>query len=277
MASAVPPPSFSLDRSVFNDSLYSHIRSFWFAGVPAGSKHGNAESLKRWWGAGRTEAEGLAFDEQCRENYGRALESIGPERISLPLFKSYEDELEHSKELAKPLLEEVEGKEDGHERLLSLVLLLDQMPRNIYRDQEGLKLVYGHYDRLAWSLVRGSSALKPNPWEHESLRGNALRKNWLVMPLMHAENLESQEMAFAALKQCLAEARDDGDEETVKEGEKALEPAGKHLDIVKKFGRFPHRNECLGRKNTEEETEWLKTGETFGVKQVKKAEAKAEL
>lgn len=234
--------------------------------------------MKRWWGAGgRTEEESKAFDAECRRNFGAVLESIGPERIALPAWKSYEDELEHVKELARPFLEEVQGKQNGHERLLSLVLLLDQMPRNIHRDQEGLRLIYGHYDRLAWSLVRASAGVKPNPLEHGSFRGNALAKNWLAMPLMHAENLESQEVAMRKLKECLKEAQEDGDEETAKEAEHALTPAGKHLDIVKRFGRFPHRNECLGRKNTKEEEEYLKDGETFGVKQTKKADGKAEL
>lgn len=278
MASAVPPQNFALDRNIFNDSLYAHIRSFWFAEAPKGAKHGGFASLKKWWGiGGRTEEEAAAFDAECRKNYGSILETIGPASIALPPFKSYEDELERVQDLAAPFLTEVDGKENGAERLLSLVLLLDQMPRNIYRDPEGLKLVYKHYDRLAWSLVRGSANLKPNPLEHPSSRGNLLAKNWLGMPLLHAEDLKSQELAMSRLKECVAEAREDGDKETAKEAEMGLTPAGQHLDIIKRFGRFPHRNEFLGRRNTEEEDEWLKDGETFGVKQSKKPQNKDEL
>lgn len=278
MASAVPPQSFTLDRNIFNDALYTHIRTFWFAGIPAGSKHGNAESMKRWWGqGGRTEEESKAFDDECRKNYGSVLESIGPANIALPPFKSYEDELQHVEELAAPFLAEIKGKENGAERLRSLALLLDQMPRNIYRDPEGLKLVYGHYDRLAWSLIQGSRNLKPNPFEHASSRGNILVKNWLALPLLHAEDLASQELGMARLEGCVTEAEEDGDEGTAKEARFGLKAAVDHLDIIKRFGRFPHRNECLGRKTTTEEEEWLKTGETFGVKQNKKAETKDEL
>lgn len=278
MASVVPPQNFALDRNIFNDTLYTHIRSFWFAGIPAGSKHGNAESLKRWWGAGgRTEEESAAFDAECRRNYGSVLETIGPDSIALPPFRSYRDELQHVGDIAAPFLAEVSGKENGIERLLSLTLLLDQMPRNIHRDPEGLKLVYGHYDRLAWSLIQGSVNLRPNPFEHESLRGNIRVVNWLALPLLHAEDVASQELGISRLEGCLVEAKQDGDEETVKEIEFGMKSSRDHLDIIERFGRFPHRNECLGRQNTEEEEEWLKTGETFGVKQTKKPQTKDEL
>eukprot|EP00350_Pseudokeronopsis_sp_OXSARD2_P006374 CAMPEP_0170554490 /NCGR_PEP_ID=MMETSP0211-20121228/12338_1 /TAXON_ID=311385 /ORGANISM="Pseudokeronopsis sp., Strain OXSARD2" /LENGTH=50 /DNA_ID=CAMNT_0010863575 /DNA_START=473 /DNA_END=622 /DNA_ORIENTATION=+ len=40
--------------------------------------------------------------------------------------------------------------------------------------------------------------------------------------------------------------------------------AKKHLDVIKKFGRFPHRNECFQRESTPEELEYLKEGDRFG-------------
>lgn len=46
-----------------------------------------------------------------------------------------------------------------------------------------------------------------------------------------------------------------------------LEYAKRHKDIIERFGRFPHRNRILGRKNTVEEDEFLENGgETFSVK-----------
>ena len=42
-----------------------------------------------------------------------------------------------------------------------------------------------------------------------------------------------------------------------------------HVGAIRKFGRYPHRNACLGRESTPEEKEWLKTGDTFGVSQGK--------
>lgn len=277
MATPVPPQNFTLDRNIFNDTLYTNIRSFWFAGIPAGSKHGNAESLKRWWGiGGRTEEESSAYDAECRRNFGSILERIGPEHIALPPFKSYADELEHAQQLSARFISEIQGKDNGHERLLSLILLLDQLPRNIYRDPPGLRLVYNHYDRLAWSLIRSAPAANLIP--HPSHRGNELVKRWLALPLAHSEDLESQRMALDIVEGTLREAREDGDEETAKEVELGMPAARKHLEIVERFGRFPHRNECLGRSDTGEEEEWLKDGETFGVKQRgKEGEGKDEL
>jgi hypothetical protein len=42
-----------------------------------------------------------------------------------------------------------------------------------------------------------------------------------------------------------------------------------HADTIKKFGRYPHRNACLGRESSQEEKEWLSTGETLVVSQGK--------
>jgi len=43
-----------------------------------------------------------------------------------------------------------------------------------------------------------------------------------------------------------------------------LKYAKKHFDIIEKFGRYPHRNDVLGRESTPEELEYLKNAETFG-------------
>ena len=153
------------------------------------------------------------------------------------------------------------------------------MPRNIHRSNEGLQLVYKHYDRLAWSLMcGGTSSLNPNPLAHPSFRGAPAYITWFSLPLMHAEDLHSQQLAYGMMEKCMAEAQEDGDAETVKDTQRSLGFAKSHLDIVEKFGRFPHRNECLEREHQGEEKEWLKTGETFGVKQSQKtSQAKDEL
>jgi uncharacterized protein (DUF924 family) len=62
------------------------------------------------------------------------------------------------------------------------------------------------------------------------------------MPLMHSEDLADQE-------RCV---------EIFKEHGENLKYAEAHRDIVKRFGRFPHRNEVLGRQSTPEEIEFLK-------------------
>ncbi|SMR58752.1 unnamed protein product [Zymoseptoria tritici ST99CH_1E4] len=273
MSSAVSPQAFALDRSIFNDTLYSSLRTFWFQDIPAGSKASNEESMKRWWGKGRSSEESQAMDNECRQKFGSALRAIGPENLKLPDFKSYDEELKHASELSKPFVDEVEaaqksgGEDKAAETLLSLVLLLDQMPRHVHRDPAGLQLVYGHYDRLSWSLLRSRLAAEPGLFQQSYFRGNPVTVSWLGMPLMHAEHLESQQMALRSMEKCHEEAVIAGDNAAAASAEKSFAPAKSHLDIVSRFKRFPHRNEALGQQNTADEAEWLKTGETFGVKQ----------
>ena len=61
-----------------------------------------------------------------------------------------------------------------------------------------------------------------------------------------------------------AEGTDGVSEGVVKFLQQTHDYAIKHYEIIKKFGRFPHRNECLGRESTPEEVEYLKTANTFG-------------
>ena len=75
-------------------------------------------------------------------------------------------------------------------------------------------------------------------------------RQFLLMPLMHAEDLELQEI-------CVEEFRK-------LENEQALGYAIAHRDIVARFGRFPHRNEILDRESTEEECTFLqRPGSSF--------------
>ncbi len=176
---ATPPQSFVLDRSIFNETLYSRLREFWLAGVPHNATSPPFEALQKWFGVGRSPEEKAAFDGECYSEFGEALEAIGPSKLALPAWEGYEKDLENVEAISAPLLAEVKNAlgqnvEGGVQTLLSLSLLLDQMPRNIYRDGDGLRLVFTHYDRLAWSLLRSSMKLSPNPLEHENVKGRPL-------------------------------------------------------------------------------------------------------
>ncbi len=178
-AMATPPQSFVLDRSIFNETLYSRLREFWLAGVPHNATSPPFEALQKWFGVGRSPEEKAAFDGECYSEFGEALEAIGPSKLALPAWEGYEKDLENVEAISAPLLAEVKNAlgqnvEGGVQTLLSLSLLLDQMPRNIYRDGDGLRLVFTHYDRLAWSLLRSSMKLSPNPLEHENVKGRPL-------------------------------------------------------------------------------------------------------
>ncbi len=123
--------------------------------------------------------------------------------------------------------------------LLALVIVLDQFPRNMFR---GAATAFGS-DALALELAELAIAkgfdvlLAPD------------EKHFLYLPLMHSESLEVQEQGVALYGPL-------GKPEV-------LDFAIQHRDIIARFGRFPHRNAVLGRENTAEETEFLKTHSGF--------------
>jgi uncharacterized protein (DUF924 family) len=126
--------------------------------------------------------------------------------------------------------------EDTAEAALALVIVLDQFPRNMFRGQprtyEADAMARMVADR---AIARGFDQRIP----HSDLR-------FLYLPFMHSERLPDQE-------RCLQFARRYGDDEFTRY-------AQDHADIVRRFGRFPHRNAVLGRATTPEEREFLDGG-----------------
>jgi uncharacterized protein (DUF924 family) len=119
---------------------------------------------------------------------------------------------------------------------LALVLLLDQFPRQIWRDSA--QAFAGDAQALLLSqraVARGWLAAQPVP---------ARRQFWL-MPQMHSEDLAVQEASLPLFAQFT-------DPRTV-------EFARKHRDVIARFGRFPHRNAALGRESSAEERAFLQT------------------
>ena len=129
---------------------------------------------------------------------------------------------------------------------LALIILCDQFPRNIYR---GTKKAFS-YDSIALK----NSRLGIEKGEDKPL--NSFQKLFFYMPLMHAEDMEAQDLS---LKQFGKLA-----EEDKFFAQDSLKYAKKHYDIVAKFGRYPYRNKALLRKTTPEEEIYLKTADTFG-------------
>ena len=84
---------------------------------------------------------------------------------------------------------------------------------------------------------------------------------FFYMPLQHSELLEVQEESVAAFRRL----RDESPEAWRAALAGPLDYAERHRDIVRRFGRFPHRNAMLGRVSSAEETAWLDAGgERFG-------------
>lgn len=122
------------------------------------------------------------------------------------------------------------------EGALGLVILLDQVPRNIHRGSPLAFATDARALRLAKQWIgQGFHQKLPAP-----------RARWLIMPYEHAEDLDAQHRGVALFR-------------TMGQQELAYW-AQIHLDIIARFGRFPHRNPVLGRVSTPEELAFLKAG-----------------
>lgn len=148
-----------------------------------------------------------------------------------------------------------EGKLDhwAHKPLgrLALIILLDQFRRNIYRNKaEAFAL-----DKAALKLcVEGAMEKKDKGL-------TPIQRVFFYMPLQHSESRKVQEKSCQIYNK-LAGAVSATYKETF---ETIAQFAELHADIVKRFGRFPHRNTVLQRKNSAEEDEYLSgDAPTFG-------------
>lgn len=133
---------------------------------------------------------------------------------------------------------------------LALVIVLDQLARNVHRGQAR---AFAGDDR-AQRLVLQSLALMQDA---ELPRVGRL---FFYMPLMHAESAVLQYECVARLG-ALAH---DSPPEVREQLQGNLRSARQHRDIVEQFGRFPHRNAVLGRPATPDEEAFLQNGPRFG-------------
>lgn len=162
-----------------------------------------SERAKTYWFASSAD-----FDAECRARLGAASEAAAAGGL--------------------------DGWAATAEGALALVILLDQMPRNIHRGTPAAFATDAKALALAdAAIARGhDTALPPE------------RRNFLYLPFQHSEALADQERgmrlyAAADMAEGLAWMR-------------------KHHDIIVRFGRFPHRNAVLGRPSTPEEEAFLK-------------------
>lgn len=197
------------------------LRRFWFGRLPL-KADGVKERLALWFGSGADEQR---VDALVRARFGPLIE--------------------------KAAAGELAAWADSPRRRLSLILLLDQLPRHVYRgsarafatDREALALT------LSGMQSAADAALTP------------VERIFFYMPLQHAELQDAQEESVAAYRRLLNEAP----KELQAMFASALESAELHRSIVARFGRFPHRNRVLGRTNTAEEEAYLTTGSpSFG-------------
>ncbi len=139
---------------------------------------------------------------------------------------------------------ELDGWRDDAESALALVIVLDQFPRNMFRGDGRTHAADGKALETAQYAV-----------EHALDRElPAFQRMFLYMPFMHSENVEDQRRSVELFERLAGET----------DAPDVRSYAVAHRDIVERFGRFPHRNEILGRTTTPEEAEFLKTeGSSF--------------
>lgn len=126
---------------------------------------------------------------------------------------------------------------------LALLLLLDQFPRNLYR---GSAQAFATDDEAVavadHGILQGFDRYRTN----EQARPTVQR--WFFyLPFEHSEKLGDQERSVALFEQLLG----DGDSKST------IDYAYRHREVIQRFGRFPHRNQALGRQNTSAEAAFL--------------------
>lgn len=126
--------------------------------------------------------------------------------------------------------------EQSAQGALALLILLDQFPRNIFRGDARAFAT----DPLARAIAAGAIIRGFDSQVPKEMRG------FFYLPFEHSENLADQERCIAFHK-----AIDDTE---------GLKWAEIHADIIRRFGRFPHRNTALGRTTTAEEQAFLDSG-----------------
>ena len=138
--------------------------------------------------------------------------------------------------------------------VISLILILDQFPRNMYR---GTARSFA-YDDKARLVAQRAIDLGIDGKVHP------LEATFIYLPFEHSEDPGDQVTSVGLFKRLAQNAPTEFREHLVS----AVEYACKHQDILSNFGRFPHRNQALGRSTTVAEQAYLDSGgETFGVPQ----------
>ncbi len=186
------------------------VLDFWFADAANGPEA--LARRNRVWFRG-----GAPFDGECTAHFTATLEA------------AMSGELEH-------------WKESPHGRL-ALIILLDQLSRNIYR---GTAAAFQQDDQAL-------AACKEGIEQGHDAQLSPIERSFFYMPLEHAEDREVQALSVRLFESLAKESLEEWREQL----EANAGYARDHRDIVGKFGRFPHRNALLGRRSSPAEEAYL--------------------
>lgn len=129
---------------------------------------------------------------------------------------------------------------------LALIILLDQFSRNLFRDK---RQAFANDDvalSIAQNLLRSG----------RTKQLTTIQRAVALVPFEHAEDREAQAEGVAGFSTLLDDAQK-SDPDALDMVKNFLGYAEKHRDIVQRFGRFPHRNQVLGRTSSVEELAFL--------------------
>ena len=191
--------------------------------------HGEIAGIHAFW-FGELDSDGLC----------------APERNAL-WFSSSEETDRSCRERYTGLLEQaiagdLEDWAESDEGLVALVVLLDQFSRNIHRGTPRAFAGDAGALRLALTALDCS----------QHLGMPAIHRVFLYMPLEHSEDPALQDRCVALFEELAAQFPG-------RQVAGFTRYAVAHRDVIARFGRFPHRNEILGRESTSEELSWLQT------------------
>ena len=192
------------------------VRDFWFGKLPLTTQALN-QRVKLWFPERESPEDLQKLDGIIRAKFGRLVERAAKGGLA--------------------------GWADSPRRCLSLIILLDQFPRSIYR---GTARAFATDEQALAITLSGLQSAADGALD-------VVERIFFYMPLQHSEVREVQDESVAGYRRLVREAP----QETRAAFEEALKFAEEHRSIIERFGRFPQRNRVLERVSTPEEEAWL--------------------
>jgi len=186
------------------NNLPQDILQFWFGGSPI-------ENAKLWWG------KHPDIDARIKAA--------------------------HTDDIDKAMQGEYADWQTDPESYLALIILLDQFPRNVYRNDPKTYVCDKRALELALQGIKKGI----------DKQLNISQRTFFYMPLEHAEDKAIQQRCVGLFQKMTDEANEQ--DQSFCQG--FLDFAISHKKVIDRFGRFPHRNKILGRDSTPEEVEYL--------------------
>ena len=200
-----------MDPTILDD-----VHDYWFGDLKAWDEEADAKRRQEWFHPSE------ATDAHIRDRWGHHIAAARETAWDLPAL--------------------------SRRQQVALVLVLDQFPRQIYRNSGEAFAC----DAAAYAISR---QLVASGWR----RFLVAEQTFVMLPFEHSENPADQDLSVKLYAERALEAPPNHLESCREQ----LDYATRHRDIIRKFGRFPHRNVVLGRESTPGEIEFLKSGRGF--------------